>query len=151
MKFNKIRWCLKQSKGIKLTEPNDSISENHIRESWSDFDMIEKVNKKWKTVTSYYSCYNSVYAILVKIGIKCEIHDCTIALMDLIGFDKENIKFLDSLKRERVDIQYYLLPSSLDIDKSKVLEFLNRCKEIIKDMNDLKIEKIRKEIKEVLE
>ena len=136
----------KQKKGIKLIEPNDSISENYIKESWNDFDMIEKVNQKWKTVTAYYSCYNSIYAILVKIGIKCEIHDCTIALMDLLGFDKADIKFLDSLKKERVDVQYYLEPSSLSIDKNNVLEFLNKCKEITKEMNDDKINEIRSKL-----
>ena len=136
MNFNQIKWCLKQNKGIKLVEPNESISENYLKESLSDFDMIEKVNLKWKTVTAYYSCYNSFYAILVKIGIKCEIHDCTIALMELFGFDKEEIKFLNSLKKERVDVQYYLKTSSLDIDKNKVFEFLNKCKEIIRNMNE---------------
>ena len=147
MNFNQIKWCLKQNKGIKLVEPNESISENYLKESLSDFDMIEKVNLKWKTVTAYYSCYNSFYAILVKIGIKCEIHDCTIALMELFGFDKEEIKFLNSLKKERVDVQYYLKTSSLDIDKNKVFEFLNKCKEIIRNMNDDEINKIRIKIK----
>ena len=149
MNFSQIKWCFKQNKGVRLIEPNESISENYVKESLSDFDMIEKVNQKWKTVTAYYSCYNLVYAILVKIGIKCEIHDCTIALMSLLGFNKEEIKFLDSLKKERVDVQYYLKPSSLSIVKNKVLEFLNRCKEIIKEMNDDKINEIRAKIKEL--
>lgn len=150
MNFNKIKWCLKQNKGIKLVELNEPISENYIKESKDDFDMIEKVNPKWKTVTAYYSCYNSVYAILMKIGIKCEIHDCTIALMELLGFNKEEIEFLDSLKKERVDVQYYLKASSLAIDKNKVLEFLNKCKEIIKEMNDDKINETRIKIKELI-
>ncbi len=146
MNFDQIKWCLKQNRGIKLVEPNEPISESYIKESWNDFDMIEKVNQKWKTVTAYYSCYNSVYSILIKIGIKCEIHDCTIALMDLLGFDKADIKFLDSLKKERVDVQYYLEPSSLSIDKNNVLEFLNKCKEITKEMNDDKINEIRSKL-----
>lgn len=151
MNFNQIKWCLRQNKGIKLVEPNESISENYFKESLSDFDMIEKVNPKWKTVTAYYSCYNSVYAILVKIGIKCEIHDCTIALMKMIGFDKAEIKFLDSLKKERVDVQYYLRASSLAIDRNQVLEFLNKCKEIIRNMNDNEINKIRTKIKDLIQ
>lgn len=141
---------MKQNKGIKLVEPNEAISENYLKESLSDFDMVKKVNPKWKTVTAYYSCYNSVYAILVKIGIKCEIHDCTIALMKILGFDDKKIKFLESLKKERVDVQYYLRTSSLAIDKNKVLEFLNKCKEIIREMNDDKINEIRAKIKELI-
>lgn len=150
MNSEQIKWCLKQNKGIKLVEPNEAISENYLKESLSDFDMIEKVNPKWKTVTAYYSCYNSVYSILVKIGIKCEIHDCTISLMELLGFNKKEIKFLDSLKKERIDVQYHLRASRLSIDKKKVLEFLNRCKEIVKEINDDKINEIRTKIKKLM-
>ena len=150
MNFNQIKWCLKQNKGIKLVEPNESISQDYLKESLSDFNMIEKVNQKWKTITAYYSCYNSVYAILMKIGIKCEIHDCTIALMELLGFDEEEIKFLDSLKKERINVQYYLKASSLSIVKNQVSEFLDKCKEIIRGMNDDKINEIRAKIKELL-
>ena len=127
MNYKQIKWCMMQNKGIKLVESNESISENYIKESLSDFDMIEKSNPKWKAVTAYYSCYNSIYAILMKIGIKCEIHDCTIGLMDTVGFDDEEIKFIESLKKERIDVQYYLKSSSLSIDENKVLEFLNKC------------------------
>ena len=150
MNLKQIKWCLKQNKGIKLVEPNESISQDYLKESLSDFNMIEKVNQKWKTITAYYSCYNSVYAILMKIGIKCEIHDCTIALMELLGFDEEEIKFLDSLKKERINVQYYLKASSLSIVKNQVSEFLDKCKEIIRGMNDDKINEIRAKIKELL-
>jgi len=112
--------------------------------------MIEKVNPKWKTVTAYYACYNSVYAVMMKIGIKCEIHDCTIAAMELLGFNKKEAIFLELLKKERVDVQYYLKTSSLAINKDEVLVFLNKCKEIIKNTNDDKINKIRKELQEKL-
>jgi len=147
MKYNKIDWCQKQNKGIKLIQPNNAISDNYFKESLSDFSMIEKVNPKWKAVTSYYSCYNALYAILARIGIKCEIHDCTIALMLLLGFEKGDLSFLTSLKDERVNLQYYLKSSSFYINKNTVFEFLNKCKQINKDMNDYKINEIRKILK----
>ncbi len=150
MNFDQIKWCLMQNKGIRLVEPNELISEDYRKESLTDFDMIEKVNLKWKTITAYYSCYNAVYSILVKIGIKCEIHDCTIALMGLLGFKKKEIEFLDSLKKERVDVQYYLKSSSLSITKNQVLQFLDRCREIIKEMNDDEINEIRIKIKKLI-
>jgi uncharacterized protein (UPF0332 family) len=149
MNFDQIKWCLKQKKGIKLVEPNDAISEIYIKESLNDFEMIDKVNQKWRTVTAYYSCYNSVYAILMKIGIKCEIHDCTIGLMEVIGFGAEEIKFLNKLKTERVDVQYYLKPASLSIDKNEILLFLHKCKILLKELNDDKINEIRKKITKI--
>ena len=150
MKLDKIKWCLKQNKGIRLVEPNNAISQDYLKESQSDFDMIEKSNPKWKAVTAYYSSYNAVYAILMKVGIKCEIHDCTIALMEMLGFSKEEIIFLDSLKKERVDVQYYLKSSTLIIKREKVIQFLSRCKEIIKEMNDNNINEIRKKVKQLI-
>jgi len=150
MSYDKIDWCLKQNKGIKLVEPNNKISENYLNESAEDYEMIEKSNEKWKAVTAYYSCYNSLCAILTKIGIKSEIHDCSIALMSLIGFEDKNINFLNELKRERIDIQYYLKHPSLKIEKSDVSEFNNKCREVLLDLNDNKINDIRKKIKEII-
>ena len=37
----------------------------------------------------YYVCYNALYSLLVKCGIKCEIHDCNFKLMFLFDFDKK--------------------------------------------------------------
>src|SRR3989344_6006062 len=77
----------------------------------------------------YYSCYSALYSILIKAGIKCEIHSCSIALMGMIGFDKEDIKFMEKLKDDRTNVQYYLKEKELE-DENKVKEFLLKCKNI---------------------
>lgn len=33
---------------------------------------------EWSVSASYYAKYFAVYSLLSKIGVKCEIHDCTI-------------------------------------------------------------------------
>lgn len=147
----KINWCLKQSKGIKLVDVNDSISENYIKESNSDFNMIKKSNPKWRVVTSYYSCYNALYAVLVKCGIKCEIHDCSIALMGLLGFNKDDIQFMNLLKEDRINVQYYLRSPSTGIYEKRIIAFLNSCKIIIKGLDDDKINLIRKKIRDLMQ
>jgi len=147
MSCDKIEWCLQRNKGIKLIEPNGNLSKSYINEALSDLETIEKVNEKWKIITSYYSCYNALYSILMKIGIKCEIHDCTIALMELLGFDPLEINFMHSLKEKRINVQYYLKSSDLFVDKKKVFDFVITCKKILNLLNDKKINRIRSKLK----
>ena len=40
--------------------------------------MQVNITKDWKISTAYYTIYFSLYALLMKIGVKCEIHSCTI-------------------------------------------------------------------------
>ena len=145
----RVGWCLKQLKGIRLINSSELISESYLKEAESDFNMAEKANKKWRTIAAYYACYNSVYAILMKIGIKCEIHECTISLMELLGFNKKEIEFLENLKKERVDVQYYLKPSSISVRNSEILEFMNKSKLIARNINDSKINEIRAKLRNI--
>jgi len=149
MKYDELKWCMKKSRGIKLVEPNGPISQNYLKESTEDFEMIGKSNPKWRTVTSYYACYNALYAILMKVGIKSEIHECTIALMELFGFKRAEIDFIEFLKRKRLNVQYYLKPPDREVNTRKVLEFITKCREIHADMSQAKIDAIRTKLKEV--
>ncbi|MCK4967787.1 MAG: hypothetical protein KAS12_01915, partial [Candidatus Aenigmarchaeota archaeon] len=80
--------------------------------------------------------------ILMKCGIKSEIHDCTIELMSFFDFDDSDIVYLRKLKFERIQVQYYLKNLVLD-DELSVKEFIFKCKQILADLDSLKIETIR--------
>ena len=59
---------------------------------------------------SYYARYFAVYALMAKIGVKCEIHDCTIALFAYLFKDSVPRNFIKEFKQskdDRVDMQYY--------------------------------------------
>ena len=79
-----MKWCLKQSKGIRLVKPSENLMKAYFQKSRNALKSME-VNAKsgiteWAVSASYYAKYFAVYALLSKIGVKCEIHDCTIAL-----------------------------------------------------------------------
>lgn len=143
----KLSWCLKQKDGIKLVEPNENLSKAHMERAKSDLKIIEKQDKVWKVVVSYYAYYNAFYAVLLKFGIKCEIHSCTIHLLGYF----ENLKgfqdFLGDLKDNRTDTQYYL-KEPRKIDSSKIKEFINLCELEILEFNQDKAGQIRGCIKE---
>jgi uncharacterized protein (UPF0332 family) len=143
---DKILWCLKQKKGITLVDPNELISKDYLKQSLEDFEMVKKSNKKWQVITAYYSCYDALYALLMKVGVKCEIHDCTLALMSYFGFSEDDVLFMQELKMNRINVQYYRKkPSALTIDKVK--RFIEKSKLLLINLNDNKIEKIRDRLK----
>ena len=77
-----------------------------------------------------------------------EIHDCSIELMELLGFEESEAIFLKNLKKAREGNQYYLEKNELK-KIEKVKEFVLKCKEISKSLNSEKINEIRKIIKDI--
>ncbi len=142
----KLSWCFKQVKGIKFIEPNNNLSQEYIKEADNTLEAMLINKGKWKVITAYYACYNALYAILMKIGIKSEIHDCSLELMNYIdSFDKEDYLFLNSLKRERIDVQYYLKEKEISSQQEeKVKLFILKCKQILKSLD---LDKIKEKIK----
>ncbi len=138
----KISWCLQQKNGIELVEPNDNLSTAYLSDADDSLLAMDKITGKWKIVTAYYACYNALYALLMKAGIKCEIHDCTLALMSLLEFTKEEKVFIQALKKQRIDVQYYLKPAS-EIDTTKVKQFVIRCKVLAKLLVEDKVKEVR--------
>src|SRR3989344_9618810 len=85
---SRISWCWKQKRGIKVEEPNDNLCKAYTEKAKSALNMldcaIEKGEIDWIATTAYYSRYFALYALLQKCGIKSEIHDCTLALMNFL-------------------------------------------------------------------
>ncbi len=45
-------------------------------------EALGTMNRERNSISAcYYSMYYSLYAILMKLGIKCEIHSCTLEFM----------------------------------------------------------------------
>jgi uncharacterized protein (UPF0332 family) len=145
--MNKIRWCCKQKKGMSLIEINENLAKSYIKESEESLEVCSQIKGKWRTITSYYACYSALYSILMKCGIKSEIHECTIELMKLLGFSDKEKEFLEELKEKRINCQYYLKEENIN-NLEEIKGFVLRCKEISNQLNSAKIEEIRKMIKE---
>ena len=140
---DKFSWCCKK---VELIEPKDNLNKSYLSESEQDLGEIANVGSKWKVIIAYYSCYEAVYSLFMKCGIKCEIHDCTIELMSLFGFSEEEQNLLRELKELREGNQYYLKRNEFE-QEQKVKEFVSRCKEISSSLNQDKINEIRGIIK----
>ena len=153
--MSQISWCKKQKNGIKLIEPNDNLSEEYLRNAEESMKVLKIIypvqSNMWLATTKYYIEYFSVYSILMKIGIKCEIHDCTLTLVKLLEkkniFKKGTDKTLDDDKELRIDNQYYLKNKKVFIDFEKLSGLIVNARKIVNELTADKIQEIRAIIK----
>ncbi len=156
---NSISWCLKQKRGIKLEEPNENLCKAYIQKAKSALSMLnsalEKEEIDWITATAYYARYFAFYALLQKCGIKSEIHDCTISLMQFLFVEEKIIQenFYTELllaKDLRIDTQYYVTEEidkeKLKIDSTTARTFFLKIEEVIEKITEIQIEKTRKKL-----
>ena len=94
--------------------------------------------------------YFSLYAILMRIGIKCEIHSCTIEIMKMTltkYFSDEEINLLQKSLTARVDSQYYTDRDVKEEQRITMVEnaskFHLKCKEIALKLTSKEILSIR--------
>ncbi len=154
-----LKWCTKQMKGIKLVSESENLQKAYLAKSKTALRSME-VNAnagldEWTISTSYYAKYFVIYALLSRIGIKCEIHDCTIALFSyLFGKDisPQLMQDLRQAKEDRIDAQYYNAEVRIDSSETitKTKEFVIKIEEIIDYLNPQKITEIRKTIKSII-
>lgn len=154
-----LAWCAKQNKGIKLVTQSKNLQNAYWKKSQTALQSME-VNARegideWAISASYYAKYFSIYALLSRLGIKCEIHDCTIALFGYLFGDNISKSLLEDLrqaKEDRIDVQYYNAEISIDLQEliSKTKEFVIVIDEIIDGLNQQRIDDLRQKIKEAI-
>ena len=149
MNIEKLKWCCNQRKGIELIESKPHLSKSYIEEADETLENVFSSKGKWKLITAYYACYSALYSILMKCGIKCEIHDCTIELACFFDFDSNQLKYIKDLKDKRIQAQYYLKKVELE-DENGTKDFILRCKVILECLNNQKIEDVRKRLRSLI-
>ena len=77
-----IRWCLRAKNGLELVEPNENVSRSYLKMAEESLEQLKKLESKiWIASASYYTMYYCLYALLMRIGVKCEIHACSLLFM----------------------------------------------------------------------
>ena len=156
--MEKIKWCMQIKDGIQLIEPNGNVANGYILKAEESLEVMHKAkgSKDWSVSTAYYTMYFSLYSILMKIGIKCEIHACTIEFMKRFlasYFTTAECKFMAQSLQARVDTQYYVDRKVKDAFINEMIatapKFLVKCKEIIANIKEPETNAIRKQIKQM--
>tara|TARA_Y100000310_G_scaffold29633_1_gene28181 strand:+ start:9626 stop:10114 length:489 start_codon:yes stop_codon:yes gene_type:complete len=152
--MKKIEWCKTKSRGIKKIDPNDNLSEEYLENAEESLEVLRSIHKTkskmWLATTKYYIKYFAVYSIFMKIGIKCEIHDCTIALIENLEngniFEVGTAKTLEKDKQLRIDNQYYLKNKEVNINFDELAGFMLFIREALENLDEDRIEEIRETI-----
>lgn len=145
-----FNWCKKQKGGIELIRPNENLSKEYLesaRETLEVIKQIEYVSRIWTATAKYYFKYFLVYSFLMKLGIKCKIHECTILVVEIleknISLPKGLAKGLASDKKLRIDNQYYLKNREVKIDIDELTELFLEVKFRLNRLTNEEIKKAR--------
>ena len=145
-----VDWCKKH--GMKLIEPNDNLSEEYYKSAEETLRVANLTSNSgsnmWLATQKYYAEYLAAYSLLMKIGIKSEIHSCTIEIIQLLEKEKiidfEFSKVLEEDKELRIDNQYYLKNKPVNFDPKQLSGILLKIRGIIDALTDADIKRIRK-------
>jgi uncharacterized protein (UPF0332 family) len=106
LKDSALVWCFKQKRGIRLIEPNQNLTKGYLKKATDALNTMTatmQINEtEWTATTAYYARYFALYALLMKIGAKSEIHDCTINIAQLLA--NNNIlqqKLIDEIEQAK--------------------------------------------------
>ena len=148
-----LKWCCKQKDGIRLIEPSDNLSLSYMKmaeNALGTMNRERKYNLTFAISACYYSMYYSLYSVLMKLGVKCEIHSCTLEFMkELLAefYTKEDFKVISKAFDLRNIAQYYV-DKVIDTKESELIMgkaplFVNTSKEILSKINEKDVRKIR--------
>ncbi|MBP2133298.1 uncharacterized protein (UPF0332 family) [Methanomicrobium sp. W14] len=152
--MNEMNWCKDKRKGLKLTEPSENLSEAYFEKAEDSLAVMNSLDSPdWIISTGYYSMYYSLYAVLMKVGVKSEIHICTIAFMKEClrdFFSEEEAERMDKARLMRVQSQYSVTREFSSSQAEKIATaaplFLLKCRDVCDKMTHPDMEKIRKKM-----
>lgn len=155
-----IKWCCKQKEGLKLTNPSENLSASYIKMAENALGTMNRernYNLAFSISACYYSMYYSLYSILMKLGVKCEIHSCTLKFMEEFLKDfytKDEMKILSKAFDLRIIAQYYvdkvLDPKEVNIVLTQASLFVNSSKNILSKINEKNIFEFKKKFEEMM-
>lgn len=140
---------LKKEGKLELAEPSEEICSSYLEKAENCLKAASILlnNKLYENSVSmsYYVMYNSLTALLFRIGVKCENHAGAIILFKRIFGRNDLYKLISFAKEERIDKQYYV---DFTLTKESAQDLLRKAEDFLVEMKllikDLKIEEIRK-------
>ncbi|MFP4523188.1 MAG: hypothetical protein ACLFNM_01410 [Candidatus Woesearchaeota archaeon] len=152
--MKKIQWCKDKKEGIQKKVPNDNLANAYLHKAIRALKTSKEITDyEWKITSSYYATYFAIYSILIKIGIQCEIHSCTLAIAQKIlykEFSKEDIQLTQTLYLLRNKTQYYISTTKqikeFEKIKKRIPQFISKSKHIQQQLTQKRKEEIIQEL-----
>lgn len=153
---------LKKTRKLELVESSEEMKLSYLTKSQNCLKSARILfqNELYENSTSeaYYCIYNSLLALLFKVGIKSENHSASIILFEKLFDNKDLAKIALWAKEERIDKQYYVeteqiikaTKESCNEMIMKAEDFLLKMKVIINELGNESIRNMRKSFEELL-
>jgi uncharacterized protein (UPF0332 family) len=163
LKDNGLIWCFRQKRGIRITEPNPNLTKAYLKKATSALNTMAATlqihEADWTATTAYYARYFALYALLMKIGVKTEIHDCTINVAQLLAnhriLSQNLVTDIAEAKQTRIDTQYYVATQLNQKEIRKNTEaarkFVLQTEQAIENITPEQINTIRTSLKKARE
>ncbi len=142
--MDQLVWCGRIRNGISLTAPNESLASAYLKKAEEALETMQTITAHdWRITTAYYAMYFSLYAVLTRIGIRCENHSCTILLMERLlsdHFTPAEAALVEKARGARVDAQYYVSREIPDLFCDELIlaapRYLVKCTGIVDGMSE---------------
>jgi len=153
---------LEKKRVIALVEPSEEMKSSYLIKAENCLKsakiLFQSQLYENSTSESYYCLYNSVLAILFKIGIKSESHSASIILFDKLFNKPDLTKIVSWAKGERIDKQYYIetqqtAKATKESCNEMILKaegFLIKIKLLINEASNEKINSAREEFNKLI-
>lgn len=146
-----LEWCKNQPHGIKKVEPSENVAKEYLENAEESLRILKHVedtgSRIWLATIRYYIEYFAVYAVLMRLGLKSEIHGCTIEiskwLRDRGVIQGEHVKQLERSKDLRIKNQYNLKDRPVNVDEERLKDFILDMREIVESLSDEEVNSIR--------
>jgi uncharacterized protein (UPF0332 family) len=107
---------LAHEKKLEGVEPSTEMASSYLQKSADSLRsakiLLENGLYDNSVALAYYSMYNALTALLFRVGIKCENHSGSIALLEELFGEPELHNIITLAKKERIDKQYYVKSAS---------------------------------------
>lgn len=154
--MEKIKWCKNQKHGLKICAPNSDVAMGYLKMAEDSFGTMNREKGKniiFSVSAGYYSLYYSLYSVMRKIGVKSEIHTCSIAFMKYFlkdFYSPEDVNLIEVSFELRNTLQYYVGKNvnkrDLDILWRSAYDFFVKTREILVTLNENEINEIRRRL-----
>ncbi|MEK6929018.1 MAG: hypothetical protein AABW65_03655 [Nanoarchaeota archaeon] len=156
-----LHWCCKNENGLKLDAPNENLTQGYLtlaENALGTMNRERNYNRQFAISACYYSMYYALYSVLMKIGIKCEIHSCTLEFMKNLLKDAYTLEEIRAIKKAfdcRETAQYYVDRIVSKEDEIYIMAqaplFITKSKEILNELNEKDIQQTREELQKIID
>lgn len=128
------------------------MSDSYAKMAEESINMLNNVEKSriWTATMTYYIFYYSLYSLMMRIGVKCEIHACSLVFMKTFlcsFYNAKDAEMIDKAFTARIDLQYY---TNRPVDERNIENTRRYCKEFYIKTKDIISLITEAQIKEII-